>query len=297
MSKFKKILLLSSTSLFSLLAISPSYALTDILYNGSQGTPASQSWLTCNDITSTSTCSNTVSSIYNTGNAQETGFGSSGITLNTTDSSTNNPNDIYAGYSNYKFSPTPTLKNSSFPSLNQTAGILLNFTSQLSAESHGSINSRAGFSVIMITSSGQGIEIDFQNNNNIFAQGSNFTIPVASYSNYDTTQLTTYSLAILGSGFTLSVPGIVNPLLSGSLQTYNASGLSPNAQQIYDTPNLIFLGDNTSEASATVNLTNITLTTPYAVPWEVPGGATAVSFGSLLTLGLLSKTRKSNMQK
>ncbi len=310
MSNLKKLVLPTSVLLLLLGSSTSSYALTNVLYDGTQGAPADQSWLSCNDISpkaSVAGCNNPSSLVriflgVSTNNATETRFSNSGVTLNSTSDAS-----IYAGYSNYNFTVSlpsgvnKTLKNSAFPIIDRNTGALLNFTSQLLSETHGTTNLRSGFSVIILTNDLKGIEIGFQNNGTIFAQNATFTSTPLVSTNYDTSQLISYSLAILGNSFTLtgqpSSGGTVSNLLSGSLQTYDASQLQQYAKLVYTTPNLVFLGDDTSEASANINLTNVTLTTPYTVPWEMPGGTSFVSIGSLLILGFLRKLTKLKSQK
>lgn len=305
MTYLEKFLLSASLLLLVLGTNRPSYALTSILYDGTGGaTPASQSFLSCTDINSTASCNNLSPNSrmllgVSSSNATETSNGvNGGITFDST-----SDNAIYAGYSNYNLTSSQP-KNSNFPVLAPSTGIQLNFTIKLNSESENNndTNVRSGFSVIVLTNSltnnlPQGIEIGFEPDT-IFAQTSTFSSPALKANNSSfisglTSQLTTYSLAIVGNSFNLtgqpSSGGSVSNLLSGSLQTYTASTIA--ASQVYKIPNLVFLGDDTSEASANVTLTNVTLTTSY-VPWEIPGGAPLVSIGSLLTLGLLRRLGK-----
>jgi hypothetical protein len=56
-------------------------------------------------------------------------------------------------------------------------------------------------------------------------------------------------LAVLGDDYALSSAGI--PIVSGKLRDYTAFSGFPDP---YKTPNLIFLGDDTSSASAKISL-------------------------------------------
>jgi|GEM_PF-760529 len=304
----KKPLLSTAVLVASLIPSTSAYALssatspvTDVLYDGTLGTdPGSQSWLYCENTTPVSgSCRSDAPTSSNT--AQESLYnasGNKGITFDTT--ATNN---ISAGFSNYGFSSTgvATLKNSQFPVLDENKGIVLNFTSQLVSESDTSsgtsgTNLRAGFSVIVVTNDLQAIEIGFQNNGTIFAQGENFNSPAQSSTTYNSSQLTNYSLVIAGNSFQLTGQpnggGTVTSLLTGSLiPYYQSTSLSAVAKIPYSTPDFVFFGDDTTEGQAEVNLTNITLTANSTVPWEMPEGA-AIPIASLAILGLMRNWRQ-----
>lgn len=195
-------------------------------------------------------------------------------TVNTSNNSTtlnsNSANSIYAGYSNYN-SPT-TIGNSSFPTLDRNTGYQLTFTVKINSQTTNS-TTRAGFSVIALSSDKQGIEIGFRNSdifsqdnssfNKIGEQATNTTVP-----NIATllASLTTYNLTISGSNYTLT-SGATN-LLSGAVRDYTtANGFGTD---VYRTPNFIFLGDDTTSARASIDLANVTLTTNTAtVPFEL----------------------------
>jgi len=190
-------------------------------------------------------------------------------TLNTT---TNN--NIFAGYSNYNvtsaappyyFTPTTTV-NPSFPVLDANAGYSLSFTVQISSETN-TLSNRAGFSVIAISSNGEGIELDFTSNS-IFSQNSTFTGIDEQATDLSTTlgSLTQYNLDVSGSSYTLSSGSTT--ILTGLLQTYTVpAGIGG---RVYDTPNFIFLGDDTTAASASVNIQSISVDAATPVPYETP---------------------------
>ena len=154
-------------------------------------------------------------------NAPGLTFGSfNGGTQNANGSTTNldttSNNNIYAGYSNYKFKSsasssviTPdTLINPSFPMLDRNAGYSLNFTVRINSQVNDGTNgaNRAGFSIIALSSDKQGIEIGFRNND-IFAQNnSSFNGGGESYSSASTLllNLTNYNLNVSGNNYTLS---------------------------------------------------------------------------------------------
>ncbi|MFW6731379.1 MAG: calcium-binding protein [Synechococcus sp.] len=171
-----------------------------------------------------------------------------------------------AGYSNHS-KASPVLINSGFPALDQTLGFKLDFRLRIISESHNNAINRAGFSVIILDHSviPKGIELGFWANS-IFSQagGSKPFQAVADRINGVNTNLATnYSLRILNDNYFLF--GNNKLLLSGALQTY---GLFPNPPgspyNPYMTKDFLFLGDNTSSASANVELGSIAVNTMTA---------------------------------
>jgi len=155
--------------------------------------------------------------------------------------------NIYAGY----------LGDQSVPALDRTQGYTLQFTIQIDSESH--IDShRAGFSVIILSEDIKGIELGFWQNE-IWAQHDDNTGVLFTHGEgaaFDTTAaLTTYQLAVIGDIYTLSANHV--SILTGPLRDYsNFTGpVDP-----YETPNVIFLGDNTTSAQAVTQLTYIAVT-------------------------------------
>jgi hypothetical protein len=81
---------------------------------------------------------------------------------------------------------------------------------------------------------------------------------------YSTTvSLQTYHLAIFSSTYTLTVGS--STILTGRLRDYtNFSGpIDP-----YETPNFLFLGDNTTSAQARIKLTFVSITTTAPPPTD-----------------------------
>ncbi len=206
------------------------------------------------------------------GGGTQTSLGSGGTNLDTTLS-----NGIAAGYSNRvgNFTTNPftpgAFVNSAFPVLDRNTGFTLQFNVAVLSEFRTNQN-RAGFSVIALSSDAQGIELGFQDNGEggtIFAQNSNFTFGESV--GFSISSPTIYDLTILGNTYTLSSGG--SQLLTNNLRSYNAAAVfNP-----YQTPNFIFLGDDTSSAQASINLGAVSLTTT-AVPFE---------FSPILGLGLI----------
>ncbi|MBD2388714.1 PEP-CTERM sorting domain-containing protein [Cylindrospermum sp. FACHB-282] len=209
---------------------------------------------------------------------------SGGVTTLNTDLSTTS-NGIYAGYSNYNatvagsttspfFTITPTTPvNSSFPSLDRNAGYTLSFTVKINSQFNNGTNgaNRAGFSIIVLSSDKQGIELGFRDTE-IFAQNnSSFNGGGEQIGSLSTLlgSLTTYDLTVSGNSYTLTSGS--TSLLSGSLRDYTAA--TGFAGDIYRTSNFIFLGDDTTSARANISLANVSLTVPDQVPepTTIPG--------------------------
>ena len=143
--------------------------------------------------------------------------------------------------------------------LDRNTGVNLTFELQVHSENHASEN-RSGFAVIIITQDLQAIELGFWTEK-IWAQNVGFTH--GEETDYLTgASLTTYSLEILGSGYSLFAAGGNAPLLSGTLRDYSASGsLLFGFLDVYTLKNFLFLGDNTTSAQSNIALGDITLTT------------------------------------
>ncbi|MDQ2998547.1 MAG: PEP-CTERM sorting domain-containing protein [Chloroflexota bacterium] len=159
--------------------------------------------------------------------------------------------NTFAGY----FSkPTPQLV------LDRAIGYTVSFTVQVELEDHGGSDrngdgteDRAGFSLIVLSSDTRGIELGFWKDR-IWAQEDGATEPPlftqAEHTVFDTQSgRIGYALAVQGDNYTLSSDG--TPILSGRLRDYTnfVGTINP-----YKTPNLIFLGDDTSSASAKIQL-------------------------------------------
>jgi hypothetical protein len=159
----------------------------------------------------------------------------------------------YAGYA-----VTPTLA----PTLERTTGFTLNFTIRIVSETHNS-SDRAGFSVILLSEDLQGIELGFWANE-IWAQegGTTDLFTHAEGTTFNaTTGLVNYQLEIISNTYQLSANG--SSILSGPVRDYTAweppfLGL-PDP---YETPNFIFLGDNSSSAQAEGWLAAVSITLP-----------------------------------
>jgi hypothetical protein len=169
----------------------------------------------------------------------------------TTMDTTTAGSDTYAGWvSNGTTTP-------GFPILDRTTGFQVNFRIRLESESHAT-NHRAGLSVIVLGQDAKGVELAFWENE-IWAQGDDATGGLFRHGEgavFDTTaSLTDYQVTIGGDTYTLTANG--NPLLTGPLRDYSAFDGFPDP---YETPNFLFLGDNTTSAGARVQLSFLSVT-------------------------------------
>lgn len=169
-----------------------------------------------------------------------------------------------AGYSNH--TPTaPTFVNTTFPQLDRTSGFSLDFRLRLLSESHTSTN-RAGFSLTLLDQgpTPRGIELGFWSNS-IFSQAGGstpFQTIAERVDGFNTSKATNYSLRILDQRYYLLADNSL--LLTGSVQDYSQWTKDPLLPyNPYTTPNFLFLGDNTSSASASVELGSVTLGVPF----------------------------------
>jgi hypothetical protein len=186
-------------------------------------------------------------------------------------------------------------RSGQMPTLDRAAGYTVRFTAQVAAEAHASRN-RAGFSVIVLSSDMRGVELGFWEDQ-IWAQddGANLFRHAEGATFDTTTALTTYDLTIAGDSYTLTSGGTI---LSGALRDYSAFGWP------YNTPNFVFLGDDTSSAGAQARLALVAVETglpPTATatptPTRTPTGtatptttATATSTSTVTTTATATPT-------
>jgi hypothetical protein len=155
-------------------------------------------------------------------------------------------NSVQAGYT-----LTPTLALT----LDRAAGYQVIFTAQLLAETHASPH-RAGFSVIALSSDRQGIELGFWVDR-VWAQAGGQPPQLFTQAEgvaLDTSALITYTLRVQGDSYVLSAGA--TPVLAGALRDYTAFTGFPD---VYETPNFLFLGDDTSAARATVRFSYVAI--------------------------------------
>jgi hypothetical protein len=152
------------------------------------------------------------------------------------------------------------------PALDRTSGYTLTFHLELLAEQHNNAD-RAGFSLIALSSDTRGIELAFWSDQ-VWVQDDGDAEPPsgtlfthAEGSPFDTTAPITYTLAIHGDSYSLAAGGA--PILNGALRDYSAfvGPIDP-----YETPNFIFVGDDTSSAGARARLAALLVSTTVACP-------------------------------
>ena len=149
----------------------------------------------------------------------------------------------------------------SLPQLDRTTGYRVRFTAQVVEEIHKNKN-RAGFSVIALSSDNKGIELGFWQDQVWAQSGPQFTR--AETATLDTTAgLIDYELTINRNSYMLTGGAAT---LSGPLRDYSSSNTFP-----YTLSNFMFLGDDTTSASARIRLAKVDVVTAE------PPTATAMS--------------------
>jgi len=208
--------------------------------------------------------------------------GSTVTTVTSEGVSLTSSNGVSAGYSNY-IPIINVMKNSEFPTLDNTLGFSVSFELQIGSETHTS-NDRAGFSVILLDGNHQGIELGFWEGE-VWAQNIDFTHGEGVTFDTSTNEVL-YELTILDNNYELIADSTT--LLQGSLRDYN------NPSIPYSLPSFLFLGDNTSSAGANITLGDITLSTTD--PASVPTPAVVWLFGSGV-VSLVGFSRKKKDQR
>jgi len=235
----------------TLLASQRAIAQTTVLYDGTKSTlPTPQGWL---NFTS-----------QPAGATQTLAAGSVGpTTLDTTSSVA-----LEAGYSNCVApmalgATSLAYYNTSFPTLAPTTGFDLTFNMKLDSESHPGSTNRSGFSVILLGSDDNGVELGFWQGS-VWAQSTTFTRTSEISTSFDpTTGFYQYDLHIQGSTYSLSANG--TQILTGSTRSYSSTANStlPYPLELpYDTPNFVFLGDDTQAAQAVAEIQSVAISVP-----------------------------------
>jgi len=160
-------------------------------------------------------------------------------------------NNTYAGW----VSTGTTIPG--FPILDRTAGFQVNFIVQVESESHANKN-RAGLSVIILSDDAKGIELAFWENE-IHAQNDDATGGL--FKHGEATTFTTtiglinYQVSIINDTYTLTANSVV--ILKGPIRDYSNFSGFPDP---YETPNFLFLGDDTTSAQASMRLAYVSVT-------------------------------------
>jgi hypothetical protein len=139
--------------------------------------------------------------------------------------------------------------------LDSAAGYSLRLTLQVTAETHQSAH-RSGVSLIVLGADRRGIELAFWTDR-LWAQADSPLFTHAEEGLIDTTRgFVEYTVAVSGNAYTVTADGI--PVLSGPLRNYTAFTGFPD---VYEIPNLLFLGDDTTSASGALSLRRVELVT------------------------------------
>ena len=266
MNKKFTVSLLALSTIWSL-ETNPAKALSVNLYNGS-GKPEDQGWLDRGAIQS------------------------SGVPLLPIPTGTDDPNGIfidtrienessgngYFGYSNYN--PAVSLSspiNSAFPTLDRNEGYSIFFNVKVNPIVDTGSNNRAAFSVIAISSDRKGIDIGFDIDNEIFAQNDGVTDgALVGFTSGETTtfnigtNINNYELRVKDDEYQLFANNNSTPILSAMLRDYDydeANSNPPLTFDPYETPNFLFFGDSTDQASGTFTLGAVSVSTS-SVPFN-----------------------------
>lgn len=161
-----------------------------------------------------------------------------------------------------------------FPLMDPTAGFQVDFIIQLKNESHANYN-RAGFSVLLLGDDARGIELAFWQNE-IWAQSDDSTGELFTHAEgvefATTTGLVHYQLTILNDTYTLTAD--TEPILTGPIRDYSRFDGFPDP---YETPNFLFLGDDTTSAEAHVWLSLVSITGTEPIVPTTTSASTPIS--------------------
>ena len=198
-----------------------------------------------------------------------------GDIIQTYDNGSTTLDTTIAGNSTYAGWTSNAANTPGFPSLDRVTGFQLDFTMHVESESHTS-NHRAGFSIIILSEDARGIELAFWENEiwtqnddgtgGLFTHGEGANFPT-------TTGATNYQLIIIGDTYTLTANGTA--ILNGPLRDYSKFEGFPDP---YQSPNFLFLGDDTTSAQARARLSYVSVTgTERATTTTVPSTSTATA--------------------
>jgi hypothetical protein len=145
---------------------------------------------------------------------------------------------------------------SGFPILDRTIGFQVDFTIQVEDELHQN-NNRAGFSIIVLSDDAMGVELAFWEDQ-IWVQNDDQTGGLFSHGEgvafATNTRLIAYQLRIAGDSYTLLAD--TKPILTGPLRNYSLFEGFPDP---YETPNFLFMGDDTTSAQARISLSFVSV--------------------------------------
>lgn len=241
-----------------------------VLYDGSIGpspdgdTPGDQQWALL---------------AYPLGEAAVESLSGGVTTLDTT--TDNGGTATHAGYfTRAVFLPFLDYTHPDMPALDRQTGYEVRFDVRLNSETHDDPN-RAGFSAIVLGDDKWGIELGFWTDR-IWAQSGPDFLQAESAA-YDTTAaLVPFTLSVFDDAYSLAAGA--TEILTGPLRNYSSAGGGANPlTDAYTWENLIFLGDDTSSATAVFDLAYVEVLTGTVTP--EPSTAAILLTGGLLLAG------------
>jgi hypothetical protein len=158
--------------------------------------------------------------------------------------------------------------------LDRTAGFTLRLTLRVLDENHGTRVDRSGCSITVLCSDKKGIELGFWKDR-VWAQSDSPLFTHAEEALWPNVDSHVFELTLQGTTYTLGVGG--KTVLTGPIRDYTpfVGLLDP-----YETPNFVFIGDNTTSAGASIGLGRVELL-PLTV---TPPALTPVLLGDYLIL-------------
>ncbi len=144
--------------------------------------------------------------------------------------------------------------------LDRTAGFTLRVTLRVLDENHGTRVDRAGCSVTVLGLDRKGIELGFWKDR-VWAQSDSPLFTHAEEALWPNTDSHTFELTLQGATYTLGVGG--KTVLTGPIRDYTpfVGLIDP-----YETPNFLFIGDNTTSAGASIGLGRVELVALQVTP-------------------------------
>lgn len=145
--------------------------------------------------------------------------------------------------------------------LDRSTGFTLRFTLRVLDENHGTRVDRAGCSLTVLGLDRKGIELGFWKDR-VWAQSDSPLFTHAEEGVWPNTESHAFELTLQGTNYTLGVGG--KTVLTGPIRDYTpfVGLLDP-----YETPNFVFIGDNTTSAGASIGLGRVEL---VAIPVTPP---------------------------
>lgn len=149
--------------------------------------------------------------------------------------------------------------------LDRAVGFTLGFSVRIERETHNNTN-RAGFSVVVLAADKRGIELAFWTNR-VFAQADTPLFVHAEDVAFDTSSaVVDYALTVGGNRYRLRSGGQL--VLEGPVRDYTGfTGLIDP----YETPDFIFLGDDTTSAAGAFAISSVVLIRPPVLTVKADG--------------------------